>query len=142
MSKTKMTEKVAGIVRDGLKEKGNQVDVFKVQDSASLKLEDYDRLIVGSPTMAWKPTEDTRKFLDGLQGKNFAGKSAVSFDTQMKSAISGNANKMMTDKLTKAGFKIMGSPLQAYVKNSKEGYHFLDGEEGRIKEWAKGLPLE
>jgi flavodoxin len=136
VSKTKMTEKVANIVRDGLKEKGIEADAFLVTNAGSVKVEDYDCFIIGSPTMKWSPTAKTKKFLEGLAGKQLSGKMASSFDTQMKSMFSGNANKKMKAKLTQLGFKTVGTPLQAYVKGGKEGYQLNEGEADRIKAWA------
>ncbi|MFA5311763.1 MAG: flavodoxin domain-containing protein [Methanomassiliicoccales archaeon] len=140
VSKEKMTEKVAGLVRDGLKEGGVEVDSFFVKDAGSVKVEDYDCLIVGTPTMAWKPTDETKKFLGGLEGKQLSGKMASCFDTQMRSFISGNANKAMSEKLAALGFKLVGAPLQSYVAGGKEGYHFKEaGEADKAKAWGKDL---
>ena len=139
VSKARMTEKVAVLIQDGLKEKGFEAEAVHVGNAAGIKVEDYDCLIVGSPTMAWKPTKETVKFLEGLKGKNLAGKCAASFDTQMKSFASGNANKALGSQLKELGFKVIGVPLQAYVKGGRDNYHLLDGESEKAKEWGKGL---
>ena len=139
VSKARVTEKVAVLIQDGLKEKGMEAEALHVIHSASIKIEDFDCLIIGSPTMAWKPTKETVKFLEGLKGKNLAGKCAASFDTQMKSFASGNANKAMESQLKELGFKVIGVPLQAYVKDGMKNPQLLDGESEKAKEWAKGL---
>ena len=139
VSKARMTEKVAVLIQDGLREKGSEAEAVHVGHAAGIKIEDYDCLIVGSPTMTWKPTKETVKFLDGLKGKDVAGKSAASFDTQMKSFVSGNANKAMESQLKELGFKIIGVPLQAYVKDGMKNPQLLDGESEKAKEWAKGI---
>ena len=139
ISKTRMTEKVAVLIQDGLKEKGIEAEALHVNHAGGVKIEDYDCLIIGSPTMGWKPTKETVKFLDGLKGKNLSKKFATSFDTQMKSFMSGNANKAMQDQLKVLGFKILKVPLQAYVHGGKDKYQLRDGEPERVKEWAKGL---
>jgi flavodoxin len=139
VSKTRMTEKVAVLIQDGLKEKGIEAEALHVNHAGGIKIEDYDCLIIGSPTMAWKPTKETVKFLDGLKGKNISGKFAASFDTQMKSFMSGNANKAMEEQLKGLGFKTVGTPLQAYVKGGKDNYQLKDGESEKAKQWAKGL---
>ena len=110
VSKTKMTEKVAVIIQDGLKEKGIEAEALHVSHAGGIKIEDYDCLIIGSPTMGWRPTKETVNFLDGLKGKVPSTKFAASFDTQMKSFISGNANKAMEAKLKEVGFKISPRP--------------------------------
>jgi len=139
VSKVRMTEKVAVLIQDGLKEKGIEAEALQVSHSAGVKMEDFDCLIIGSPTMAWRPTKDTVKFLDGLKGKNLAGKYAASFDTQMKSFMSGNANKGMQKQLSELGFRIVQAPLMAYVQGGKNNYQLRDGEAEKVNQWAKGL---
>ena len=139
ISKARMTEKVAVMIQDGLKEKGIEAEALQVSHSAGIKIEDIDCLIIGSPTMAWRPTKDTVKFLEGLKGKNLTGKCAACFDTQMRSFVSGNANKALGSQLKELGFKVIGVPLQAYVKGGRDNYHLLDGESEKAKEWGKGL---
>jgi flavodoxin len=139
VSKTRMTEKVAVIIQDGLKEKGIDAEALHVNQAGGVDIDAYDCLIIGSPTMGWKPTKETVKFLDGLKGKNVTGKFAASFDTQMRSFMSGNANKAMDAQLRTLGFKIVKDPLLAYVHGGKNGYQFRDGEPEKVKEWAKGL---
>jgi flavodoxin len=139
VSKTRMTEKVAMIIKDGLKEKGIEAEALHVSQAGSVKIGEYDCLIVGSPTMAWKPTKETISFLDGLKGKVSSPKFAASFDTQMKSFISGDGNKALGEKLSSLGFKIAGTPLQAYVKGGRDNYQLQDGESEKAKQWAKGI---
>lgn len=139
VSKTRVTEKVAVMIQDALKEQGIEAEALQVNHAAGVKIEDFDCLIVGSPTMAWKPTKETMNFLDGLKGKVTPAKFAASFDTQMKSFISGNANKAMGEKLAEIGFKIAQPPLLAYVQGGKDKYQLRDGEGAKAKEWAKGL---
>jgi flavodoxin len=139
VSKTRVTEKVAVMIQDALKEKGIEAEALQVNHAGGIKIEDYDCLIVGSPTMGWRPTKETMTFLDALKGKATSAKYAASFDTQMKSFISGNANKAMGQKLTEIGFKIAQPPLQAYVHGGKDKYTLRDGESEKVKEWAKGI---
>ncbi len=139
VSKTRMTEKVAVLIQDGLKERGIEAEALQVNHAGEVKIEDYDCLIIGSPTMGWRPTQGTMKFLDRLKGHQISGKSAVSFDTQMKSFMSGNANKAMEAKLRELGFRIAREPLMAYVHGGRNDYQLRDGESEKAKEWAKGI---
>jgi flavodoxin len=139
VSKTRVTEKVAVMIQDGLKEKGIEAEALQVSHAGGIKIEDFDCLIVGSPTMGWRPTKETLKFLDGLKGKITSVKFAASFDTQMKSFISGNANRAMEEKLKELGFKIAQAPLMAYVHGGKDKYQLRGGESEKVKEWAKGI---
>jgi flavodoxin len=134
-----MTAKVAGFITDGMKEEGIEVTSVPVQDAKHVKVEEYDCLILGSPTMAWRPTKDVKDYLGSLSGKKFSGKMAASFDTQLKSAMSGNANKALEEGLTELGYTIACPHLQAYVHGKKDAYTFLDGEEEKAKKWGKDL---
>jgi len=139
VSSAKLTAKVAEVIAKALKEKGAEVTSVPVGDAKHLKIEEFDALVVGTPTMAWAPTKPVREFLDGLDASKVKGKKAASFDTQMRSFISGNANKAMESKLKKLGMTIACPHLLAYVKSEKKVYHFLDGELQKAEDWAKGL---
>ncbi|MHC1680673.1 MAG: flavodoxin family protein [Methanomassiliicoccales archaeon] len=139
VSSAKLTAKVAEVIAKGLRDKGMEVTSVPVGDAKHLKIDEYDALVVGTPTMAWAPTKPVKEFLDGLDASKVKGKKAASFDTQMHSFISGNANKAMESKLKDLGMTIACSHLQAYVKSEKKVYHFLDGELQKAEDWAKGL---
>lgn len=139
VSAVKMTAKVAGFITEGLKAGGVEVASMPVQEAKNIDLSGYDCLVLGSPTMAWKPTKDVKDFLGSLSGKKFTGKKAASFDTQLKSAVSGNANKALEDGLTDLGFTIACPHLQAYVKGKKDAYVFHDGEQEKAVKWGKDL---
>jgi hypothetical protein len=77
--------------------------------------------------------------MGSLAGKKLSGKKAASFDTQIKSVISGNANKAMEAKLKELGFTIAAPGLQAYVKGKQNPYSLVDGELERAMKWAEDL---
>jgi flavorubredoxin len=139
VSSAKLTAKVAEVIAKALKEKGAEVTSVPVGDARHLNIEEYDALVVGTPTMAWAPTKPVKEFLDGLDASKAKGKKAASFDTQMRSFISGNANKAMESRLKELGMTIAFPHLLAYVKSEKKVYHFLDGELQKAENWAKGL---
>ncbi len=139
VSTEKLTAKVADVIATALRDKGLEVTSVPVGDAKHLKIEDYDALVVGTPTMAWAPTKPVKEFLDGLDAGKVKGKKAASFDTQMNSFISGNANKAMESRLKELGMVIACPHLLAYVKSEKKVYHFLDGELQKAENWAKGL---
>ncbi len=139
VSKAKLTAKVAETIATSLRVKGMEVTSAPVQDAKHIKMEEYDPLVVGSPTMAWQPTKGTKDFLDPLAGKNLTGKKAASFDTQIKIFISGNANKAMEAKLKDLGYNVAGPVLQAYVKGKKDDYKMVDGEVEKAGKWAEYL---
>ena len=71
-SKSGNTEKMAGLIAEGIEKGGVRADTRRVQDVAVEELLEYDGIISGSPTyyggMAW----EMKKFIDGtlkLHGK-------------------------------------------------------------------------
>jgi len=139
VSSEKLTAKVAEVIAKTLRGKGLEVTSVPVGDAKHLRIEEYDALVVGTPTMAWAPTKPVKVFLEALDASKVKGKKAASFDTQMKSFISGNANKAMEAKLKELGMVIACPHLLAYVKSQMKVYHFLDGELQKAEDWAKGL---
>jgi flavorubredoxin len=138
VSAAKVTGKVAESVVAGMRESGATVDSYFVGDAGKANVMDYDCLVVGAPTMAWRPSTRMKDYLAGIKG-NFAGKMAASFDTQMKSAISGNATKHMDKSLTELGFKIASPALISYVESEAKVYKLKEGELEKAKAWGQEL---
>jgi len=139
VSATKMTAKVAKTVADSMKEQGFEVDCFLYKDVSLAAVKSYDCLIVGSPTMAWKPTKEIMQFLDALETVSSAGKSAAAFDTQIQMRISGNATKALESKLNELGFKLVSPPLIAYVEGKTDRYQMKEGELEKAMLWGMDL---
>jgi flavorubredoxin len=139
VSEAKVTSKVAEAVVEGLKTKGLTVDSFFVEEAGKVKAQDYDCLIVGAPTMAWRPSKRMKAYLAGLKGGSFSGKKAASFDTQMKSSFSGDATKHMDKTLQSLGFAVQSPSLLAYVVSEEKKYKLKEGELEKAKAWAGDL---
>jgi flavorubredoxin len=139
VSEAKVTGKVAEAVVEGLKSKGSTVESFFVEDASKVDVQDYDCLIVGAPTMAWKPSKRMKGYLAGLKGGNYQGKKAASFDTQMKSMASGNATKHMDKALLGLGFTVTNPALIAYVESKDKKYRLKEGELDKANVWAIDL---
>jgi flavodoxin len=139
VSATKMTEKVAKTLADSLKEQGIEADCFLYKDVSPAAVKNFDCLIVGSPTMAWKPTKEIMQFLDALETSSSAGKLAAAFDTQIQMRISGNATKALESKLNELGFKLVSPPLVSYVEGKTDKYQMKEGELDKAKVWAADL---
>ena len=101
VSTSKMTGQVAETITRTLKEKGVDVDSFCVKDIDVATVKNYDCLIAGAPTMAFRPSKGIMEFLNALSDGGFSGKRAAAFDTQVKMIISGNATKGIEKKLKK-----------------------------------------
>ncbi len=139
VSPMKLTRKVAEAISEVLKEKGIGVDCVFVNDANVAVVKDYDCLIAGAPTMAFRASVDMRKFLEGLSNEDFSGKLAAAFDTRVKSRISGSAVKGIEGKLKKLGFKIISASLVVYVEGKMNKYHLKDGELDKAKKWAQTI---
>lgn len=139
VSEAKATGKVAETVAAAMKEAGVPVEARFVGDANEVNVKDYDCLIVGAPTMAWRPSKRMKDFLAGLKGSDLSGKVAATFDTQMKSSISGNATKHMEKGLTALGCRIIVPSLIAYVETENKRYKLKDGELEKTKAWGMDL---
>ena len=139
VSATKMTEKVAKIIAASMKEQGADADCFFYKDVKPEAVKDYACLIVGSPTMAWKPTKEMMQFLGNLTSDSTSGKMAAAFDTQIQMRISGNATKAIEAKLGELGFKLVSPPLISYVEGKTDRYQMKEGEADKAKAWAADL---
>lgn len=139
VSEAKVTGKVAETIVSCLKANGVSVDSYFVEDVAKADLKDYDCMILGAPTMAWKPSTRMKAFLDGLKGNPISGNMAATFDTQLKSVMSGNATKHMEKHLIDMGMKIVVPALLAYVETKDKKYQLREGETQRVMTWCKEL---
>jgi flavorubredoxin len=137
VSEARVTAKVADAVASGLKGAGISVDVHFVGDAAKVNVADYDCLVLGAPTMAWRPSKRMKDFMAAMSRAE--GKKAAAFDTQMHSAISGDATKHMEKALKAAGYAIVSESLLAYVKSENKVYKLNDGELEKAKAWGAEL---
>lgn len=137
VSPMKVTAKVAETIDEVLKEQGIEVDSFFVKDVDKAVVKNYDCLIAGAPTMAFRASSGIMQFLDGLPSKDFSGKLAAAFDTQIQSRLSGNAVKGIEGKLKGLGFKLITAPLIAYVEGKKDEWYLKEGELAKAKSWTQ-----
>jgi flavorubredoxin len=137
VSPMKLTASVAAAIGEVLKENGVEVDSFFVGEVDVGRVKDYDCLIVGGPTMAFRMSTGVAQFLNRLPDKEFSGKMGAAFDTQLQSRLSGNAAKGIDGRLKKLGFKIIAAPLVAYVEGRMNQYHLKEGELEKAKSWAQ-----
>ena len=133
------TEKVAMTMSEVLKAKGFDVDCVYVKDIDLANVKNYDCVLAGSPTQAFRATGPIMQFLDRFAKNEFAGKTAAAFDTQLQSRMSGNAAKGIEKKLEKLGFKIVMPPLVTYVEGKMNEVHLKDGELEKAKKYAEDL---
>jgi flavodoxin len=139
VSPMRVTEKVAQTIDGVLKEMGIEVDSFFVKDIDATTVKNYDCLIAGAPTMAFRVSSEMKRLLDGLPKEGFSGKLAAAFDTQVQSRFSGSAAKGIEGKLKDLGFKLITAPLIAYVEGGRNEWRLKEGELEKAKNWAKTL---
>jgi flavodoxin len=137
VSPMRLTEKVAETIGEVLKEMGIEVDSLFVKDANVAVVKNYDCLIAGAPTMAFRASSGMRKFLEDLPSEDFSGKLAAAFDTQVQSRLSGSAVKGIEGKLKDLGFKLIAAPLIAYVEGKRNEWHLKEGELEKAKKWAQ-----
>ncbi|MEM3010936.1 MAG: flavodoxin family protein [Candidatus Bathyarchaeia archaeon] len=133
------TEKVAKTISKVLKERGIDVDCLFVKEANTANVGNYDCILTGAPTHAFRPTKPIMQFLDGLAKNEVTGKSAAAFDTQIQSRFSGNAAKGMQKRLEILGVKIVMPPLVTYVEGKMAEIHLKDGEIEKTRNWAQKI---
>ena len=116
VSATRMTERVARAIAGAMKDHGVDVDCLNYKEVKPEAVKGYDCLVVGSPTMAWKPTKEIMQFLAVLPSESLRGKLGAAFDTHIQMRISGNATKAIEARLGELGFKLISPPLISYVR--------------------------
>jgi flavodoxin len=140
VSISQVTARVAEIVRGVLREKGVEVDSFSVADADKAVVKDYDCFLAGAPTMAFRASRGIIQFLDSLPRGGFSGKLAAAFDTQSKFRFSGSAAKGIEGKLKGLGFKLVTTPLFAYVERAgKDEWRLNEGEQEKAEKWAQDV---
>ena len=133
------TEKVAKTISEVLKEKGFDVDCLYVNDVDHASVKNYDYVLAGSPTQAFRATRPIMKFLDGFSENEFSGKFGAAFDTQVQWRFSGNAAKGIEKALRKLGFRIVMPPLVTYVAGKIEVVQLKSGELEKTRKYAEDL---
>jgi len=133
------TEKVAMTIAEVLKAKELDVDCIYVNDADPANVKNYDGVLAGAPTQAFRATKPIMQFLDKLGKGEFTGKPAAAFDTQLQAWWSGNAAEGIEKKLEKLGFKIVMPPLVTYVEGKMEEIHLKEGELEKAKKYAEEL---
>jgi len=62
-SQTGNTKKVAQAIREGLEEKGIEVELKTPSDGKEVDLFDYDLVAAGTPSYQWRPPEELENYL-------------------------------------------------------------------------------
>jgi len=139
------TEKIAQAIGEAL----GDVPVKNVKQISDQDLTDLSFLFVGSPTRAFQPTPEIKKFLKGLGSDALQGVKAAAFDTRipkdqtdsgfLKFMINlfGYADKKIEKQLKNAGAEIKVEST-GFAVTGTEG-PLSEGELERAKAWAKKI---
>ena len=142
------TEKVAKSM-SGFFVRPDECTVVRVDDFEINQLDDFDFLMVGSPTRGFRPTEKIKKFLHQIPPKALVGKKVAAFDTrvsnnQIKSPILkflvnffGYAANPIAKKLTQKGGELIGTPVGFLVKGTEGPLEENEIEKAAL--WLKSI---
>jgi len=130
------TEKIARAIAGGL----GATRVVRIGDASAAMLAGVDLVVMGSPTVAWKPTPAVTAFVDGLAGNALQGVAAATFDTRVRSRfgrLGGLAGPKLAAALTAHGAHVV-LPAEGFFVAGKEG-PLAEGELERATAWGQAL---
>jgi flavodoxin len=142
------TEKIAFALRDTVAQ-FSDVGAFRPEEIKASALENYDLIIVGSPTQKFNPLPGISSFLQQLPAKSLKGKKVAAFDTRVDLKkvnnrflsfmvwLFGYAAEPIAKKLKGKGGKLI-VPAEGFFVDDTKG-PLTEGELERAKEWAMRL---
>ena len=116
------------------KEFGEEAKAILVKDFIDSDILGVELLIVGSPIIRWRPTENIERFLVNLQKDHLKGIKATAFDTRIKLFIHGDAAKKISRILDAIGAEIITEPEVFYVQGNEGPLY--SGEVEKAVSWA------
>jgi flavodoxin len=116
---------------------GNEVKVVSVQEFGLEDLAGLEMMIVGGPTQSWTSTVAMNGFIHGLAEGALEGVKLATFDTRVRSILSGSAAPKIEKALRKKGAQAIAPPIGFFVKGRSGP--LVDGEVERAAGWAKHL---
>jgi flavodoxin len=136
------TERVARTLGSAL---GEEASVVQVDGVDADRLNEYELVIVGSPTQGGRPTPLTKAFLNRIPGGGLKGVNVTGFDTRIDSqtqgfvlrvfmGLLGYAAGRIARKLESKGGTLITQP-RGFLVEGKEG-PLSDGELERAGAWA------
>ncbi len=135
--------KLAGeAIGEGLTEKGHDVIVKHVKEIDVSEINNFDLVILGSPTYAGSPAGSIKKLIKKMSEINLEGKSIAAFDTH----ISEGEGKFLRKAVFKMEKQVMKkiSGIKKPVEILQVGVHgikgpLIDGELEKCKEFGKKI---
>jgi menaquinone-dependent protoporphyrinogen IX oxidase len=141
------TKKIAETMVETLKESGIEVDLFHVKD-AKLRADDYNFLIVGSPTRFGTMSFAIKFFLGKVKSEKWMNKPFAAFDTENPENIENarkenkewSAGEKIAEKLREKKMDQLMPVLKALVIGQKGP--IVEGEIERTKDYARELAVK
>ncbi len=137
------TKKIAETIAGTLKESGIEVDLLHVKDVKRLSAEDYDFLVLGSPTKLGTMSFAIRFFLGKVNGEEWMNKPFAAFDTELPDNIANkewSAAEKISEKLRDKGMNQLLPVLKAVVLGQKGP--LKEGEVERARDYARELAIK
>lgn len=138
---TQIAQAISGALKDDYR-----ITLIPADRDEGISVDDFDLLVVGSPTQGGRATIAVQEFLNKLPQLN--GKKAAVFDTRfskeghgfglrliMKTV--GFAASKMAEVITKKGGNVIAQP-EGFIVNEKTG-PLKEGEIVRAATWARNL---
>ena len=125
------------IAEEIAKNLGDGVKAISVKKADKSDIKDLDLLVIGSPIIGWKPTENITALLKEVEMMDLKSLKYTTFDTRIKLLIHGDAKEKMSKSLSKTGAKLVIEPIAFYVSGT-EGPLFKD-ELKNAANWAKKI---
>lgn len=143
------TEKIAKSIGEGL---GSQnVEFSRVGEISSGRIKEFNLLIVGSPTRAFRPTKPITDFIKSIPKNELNGVKVAAFDTgisredtsvkflKIMIGLFGYAAKPLAKMLTQRGGELISEPQGFFVADVKGP--LKEGELDRAKDWSKTFKI-
>lgn len=137
------TKTIAETIAETLKDRGIAVDTFYVKDVKKLSADDYDFLVLGSPTKFGTMSLTVKGLLGKVKSKEWANKPFAAFDTENPENIEkkqGSAAEKIAEKLTGKQMNQLLPVLKALVLGWKGPLQ--EGEIERTKEYAREIAIK
>jgi len=133
------TKRIAQVIADTLRASG-QAQAVRVDPDRSLKVQEVDLLVVGSPTQGFRPTPVMQAFLGNIPSESLSGLIVACFDTRFRGALwKSSAAPRMARQLHMMGVELLVPPESFFVKAMKKEGPLLAGEVERAASWARML---
>ncbi len=137
------TKQAAETIAEGMKEVEQiKTEVINVNDVDYSKVQDFDAIIIGSPTWAGNCTGSIKNFINELAGLSLNEKSYAIFDTNAGIPLLSNAVKKMEKLIGKKmpSLKKILPGLPVRVKGTKGP--IIEGELPKCQNFGKEIAIK